>query len=276
MRPVESCHRALAVRLGQGERHVGEARRGGGHVLHDHVEVDLGGGDGLEDRRRLARLVRDADHGDLRLAAVVRDPRDDRLLHLLPFGQGRRVENPGPRPRAERRPHVHLDAEPAGVLHAPQVQHLGAGRRHLEHLLGGDAVDAASGGHDPRVGGEHAVDVGVDLADVRAERGGERDRGGVRGAAAQRRDVLRALAHALEAGDDRDVALGERRRDPAGRDVDDAGVAVLLGGEDARLAARERPRLDAEVVRRHREQCRADPLTGGQQHVELAGRRASG
>ena len=67
-------------------------------------------------------------------------------------------------------------------------------------------------GHDARVGGEHAVDVGVDLADVGAERGRQRDGGGVRAAAAERGDVLRVLADALEAGDDRDV---RPRRAPA-------------------------------------------------------------
>ena len=58
--------------------------------------------------------------------------------------------------------------------------------------------------HDARVGGEDAVDVGVDLADVGVERRGQRDRGGVRAAAAERGDVLGVLADALEAGDDRD------------------------------------------------------------------------
>ena len=70
--------------------------------------------------------------------------------------------------------------------------------------------------HDPRVGGEHAVHVGVDLADVRLERGGQRDRGGVRAAAAQRGDVLAVLRHALEAGHDRDrpLAQGAARSGP--------------------------------------------------------------
>ena len=48
-------------------------------------------------------------------------------------------------------------------------------------------------GDDPRVGGEDAVDVGVDLADVGVERRGQRDRGGVGAAAAERGDVLGVL-----------------------------------------------------------------------------------
>ena len=85
------------------------------------------------------------------------------------------------------------DAVAAGVLDAPQVQHLRAAGRHLEHLLVGDAVEPPGGRHDARVGGVDAVDVGVDLADVGLERGRERDGGRVGPAAAERGDVLRVL-----------------------------------------------------------------------------------
>ena len=123
---------------------------------------------------------------------------------------------------------MHRNAVATGVFHAAQHQHLGAARRHLEHLLVADRVQPARVGHDPRVGGEDAVDVGVDLADVGIERRGQRDGGGVRAAAAERGDVLGVLADALEAGDQHDVALVERGADPARGDVDDPGVAVVL------------------------------------------------
>ena len=97
---------------------------------------------------------------------------------------------------------MHRDAVAAGVLDAPQHEHLGAGRGQLEHLLVGDGVEPPGVRDDPRVGGEDAVDVGVDLADVGAQRGGQRDGGGVGAAAAERGDVLGVLADALEAGDD--------------------------------------------------------------------------
>ena len=84
------------------------------------------------------------------------------------------------------------------------------GRRHLEHLLEGDDRQLARVGHDPRVGAEDAGDVGVDLADLGAERGGDRDRGRVRAAAAERRHVV-AGRDALEAGDEHDLVLVERR-----------------------------------------------------------------
>ena len=87
-KPTSACTCSSAaiagrpVGLGQRERDVGAARSPlGRDVLHDHVDVDLGLGDRREDPRRLARLVRHADDGDLGLAPVVRDAGDDRLFH---------------------------------------------------------------------------------------------------------------------------------------------------------------------------------------------------
>ena len=106
------------------------------------------------------------------------------------------------------------------------MQHLGAGGRHLEHLLVGDARQPAGRRDDPRVGGEDAVDVGVDLAHVGAS------------AAASATAVvsepprpsvvisLVSCGDALEAGDDDDRARRRAPADAAGRDIDDAGLAV--------------------------------------------------
>ena len=125
----------------------------------------------------------------------------------------------------------------------------------------------------PRIGGEHPVDVRVNLANVGTERHRQRHRCGVRPTATQRCDVLGVLRHALEARDDRDVALVERLADPARRDVDDLRPAVLGVGDHTSLAAGEGSSLHAEVRDRHREQRHRDALARGQQHVELAGRR---
>ena len=161
----------------------------------------------------------------------------------------------------------------AGVLDTAQVQDLRTGRRHLEHLLGGDPVQLAGGRHDARVGGEDAVHVAVDLADLGAERGGQGDSGGVGGAAAERGDVLGVLGDALEPGHDRDRAVADRGLDPARRDVDDLGLAVRRVGDHAGLGAGERLGGVAELGDRHRDQRHRDPLAGGEQHVELARRR---
>src|SRR5262245_37653708 len=68
---IERGHRGRAVALRQRERDVGAPGALGRHVLHDHVEVGLRGRDRLEEQGGLARLIRHADNGDLRLAAIV-------------------------------------------------------------------------------------------------------------------------------------------------------------------------------------------------------------
>ena len=125
----------------------------------------------------------------------------------------------------------------ARELDRPQREHAAAGRGHLEHLVERDARELPRARDDARVGGVDAFDVGVDLAHVGAERGRQRDRGGVGAAAAERGDVL-ARRHALEAGDDRDLARRERLADAVGPDLDDLRLAVVGVGDDPGLANR--------------------------------------
>ena len=110
---------------------------------------------------------------------------------------------------------MHRNVVAAGVFHAAQHQYLGAAGGHLEHLLEGDRIQLAGVVHDPRVRAEDAVHVGVDLADVGAQRRGQCDRRGVRAAAAQRGDVPGVLADTLEAGDQNDSAFVERGLQPS-------------------------------------------------------------
>ena len=104
--------------------------------------------------------------------------------------------------------------------------HAGARRGHLEHLLEADAIELARRRDEPRVGGEDAADVGVDLAGVGAERGRERDGGRVGAAAAERRHVERLGGDALEAGDEHDLVALERLVDPARAHLDDLRLRV--------------------------------------------------
>ena len=137
----------------------------------------------------------------------------------------------------------------------------------------GHRVEPPGVGHDARVGGEHAVDIGVDLAHVGLQCRGDGDGRGVGTATTQRGDVPGVLADALEPGDQHDLAVVERVAQPARGDVDDLGVAVRPGGDDAGLRSGERPGLRAEGLDGHRHQRVRDALTGGQQHVEFARRR---
>ena len=81
--------------------------------------------------------------------------------------------------------HLLLHRQP----HRARLQHLGADRRQLQHLLVGDAWRACARGHDPRIGGVDAVDVGIDVAAIGLHRRRDRDRAGIRSAAAERGDA---------------------------------------------------------------------------------------
>ena len=161
------------------------------------------------------------------------------------------------------------DSMVTGKLDRAQHQYLGAARGQLEHLLVGDGVELARVRDQAWVGGEDALDVGVDLASVGVERGGERDGGRVRAAPAERRHLVRGR-DALEAGDEHDRALRERVVDPPRSDLEHLGARVVGIGDDSRLRAGERDRGVAEVVDRHRGERARDPLPDREQHVELA------
>ena len=132
-------------------------------------------------------------------------------------------------------------------------------------------------GHDPRVGAEHAGDVGVDLAHVGVERGRERDRGGVRAAAAERRHVVRA---GRRRPGSRRRARSCRRRAPARmRSARTSRIFALVCEVSVTmpgLRAGQRDRLVAEVVDHHRGERARDALAGREQHVHLARVRAVG
>ena len=134
-------------------------------------------------------------------------------------------------------------------------------------------MELAGLGNQARVGGEHAFDVRADLARLGPEGGRERDRGDVRAAPPERRDV-EVGRDALEAGDEHDLVLVERFVDPLCADVDDLRLAVRRVGDDARLRAGQRDRLVPEVVDRHCRERTRDALTDRDQHVELARLRA--
>ena len=164
---------------------------------------------------------------------------------------------------------MHFHVVVARELDRSQREHAPAGGRHLEHLVERDPGQLARLGHDPRIGGVHALHVGVDLAHLGVERGGQRDRGEVGGTPTHGRDLALGR-HALETGDDRDLARGQRLADPVALDLDDLGPVVLGVGDDPGLRSRERHRRHAEVLHRHAHERHRDALAGGEQHVELA------
>ena len=211
---VQHRQRLLILVAVDGEREVGVPRRA--DVLHDHVDVDVRRGDRPEDRVGDARPVLDAHHRDLRLVAIERDAGNDRLFHVVVFlvsdqrSVRRRIGI------LERRQHAQPHLVLAGELDRTDLQHLRALARELEHFLERDPVEPPRLRDDARIGRVDAVDVGVDLALVGLERGGERDARRVGAAAPERRDVA-VLVDALKSRDDDDRAVGEVVRGCAAR-----------------------------------------------------------
>ena len=159
----------------------------------------------------------------------------------------------------------------AGELDRAQGEHPAAGGRHLEHLVEADTrLSLRAVGHDAGVGGEHAGDVGVDLAGVGLERGGQGDGGGVGAAPAEGGDLVRRCDTPWKPATTGTLPAASAVADPVALDLEDLGLAVDGVGDDADLAAGEADGLDAEVGERHAQQRHGLALAGGEQHVHLA------
>jgi hypothetical protein len=106
---------------------------------------------------------------------------------------------------------------------------MSSGRSKLEHLLVGDLVEPLRPRHDAGVGGVDAVDVGIDVAAVGADRGGNRNGRSIRSAAAERSDAAGLFVHSLEAGDDRHLLAFFETLDQFGAvDVENARGSVRV------------------------------------------------
>ena len=228
--------------------------------LHDRVDVHRRLRERAEELRRPGAV--DAVDG---LLALVHDAGDQGFLeHVIVL-----LLDPRPFSFLEGRADVEPHIVAAGDLDRARGEDAGAGGGHLEHLVEADPRQLARVRDQPRIGGVDASDVGVDLAEVGAERGGERDGGRVGATAAERRHLERGR-DALEAGDEHDRAVVQRLVDPARTHLDDLRLAVNGVGDDPRLRAGERDRLVAEVVDHHRGERARDPLADRDEHVELA------
>ena len=184
--------------------------------------------------RRDARLVGHVDQRDLGDVPVVGDPPDlVPLLHerVLPDLRAGRV--------LERAEDLDDDVVDPAELDGPDLHHLGALVGELHHLLVADDGELAGVRGDPRVRGVDALDVREDLAAVRLELRRERDRRGVRAAAAERGDLggvdVAAAGRVLQ-------ALERRRRSCPGSPATMTTLPAASSAADA-------PRVDAGDAR---------------------------
>ena len=92
---------------------------------------------------------------------------------------------------------------------------------------------------------------------------------GIAAAAAQGRDIVRAV-QALEARHDDDAVAGKLTLDTLGVQPLDAGLGVGAIGVEARLPAGQADGGDAKFLQGHRQQGNRNFLACGQQHIHLA------
>ena len=169
---------------------------------------------------------------------------------------------------AETGQHFQIDVIPLGHLHRAVVEDLGAQAGQLQHLVKGDLLQLFCPCNTAGIGSIYTIHIGVDLAQVRVERGGQRHRRGVRTAPAQSGNVV-ILVNALETGDQHNLSLIQFFLDALGAHSLDSGVTVRRICEHPCLPARERDGLITHTLNAHGAQGNGDLLSSGQEHIHL-------
>ena len=166
--------------------------------LHDHVHFDGRGPDGAENLGGHARLVGYAEQGQFGGISGVGQTRHEGLLHggFLRGNQGAGTLF------VEAGQHPQRDTVLADEFQRARMQYFGAQAGEFHHFFKSDGIEQASVFDDARVGGIDAGDIGVDLAFIGIERGGDRNGGGIGAATAEGGDSATG-GDALEAGDHR-------------------------------------------------------------------------
>ena len=268
--------RAGEVGLRHGEGHVGLALVAA-DVLDDHVDIDARRGERFEDVGHRAGLVGHAGEDHLGLVLVMRDAGHVLAFHIALLHQcvhfflrhdhragvfvcGNRVVAD----EAGKDLHAHalLHRQPDRAC----LEHLGPDAGEFEHFLIGHRGLLARLGDDPRVGGIDTVDIGIDVAAIRANGCSHRHGGRIRPAAAQRGQP--ALAReALEAGDHGDLAALHAGDQRVRIDAVDPRLGMRLDRVDRHLPAKPAARLATERLQRQRQQPAGDLFAAGHHHV---------
>ena len=173
----------------------------------------------------------------------------------------------GSRRIVEGRAHVELDLVHHRHFDRAHLQDLGAERGHFEHFLERHLVEPPRLRHDARVGRVDAVDVGVDVAAVGADRRGERHRRRVRAAAPERRHPVRSACRPWKPAT---TAISPRLKPSMSRApsiVGDARRAVRVVGQERDLPALPRARREPHVLEHEREQAGGDEFARGDDRV---------
>ncbi len=181
------------------------------------------------------------------------------------------VVHDGFTPVLEGSPSSNRNTRTARDLDGFGVQHFGTGCGHLEHLLVTDLGEVPGVGDGTRISGVNPVDVRVDLGVRRAKGRRHCERSRVATSPTEGRD-LALVTHPLIAGDDDDPVACQFVLDPVGAHVDDPGIEVAVVGDDSALRTRERNRVNAPLLDRHRQQGHGHAFSGREQHVQFSAR----
>src|SRR3984957_18561547 len=244
-------------------------------VLHDHVDIDIGFCQRAEDRRGDARLVLDLADGNLGFVLGKGDAGDNVAFHDLLLAADQRTRRCAVRvdilgfveAGTDEHRHVVHHAE----FHRADLQPLGTLRGQFQHILERDLVEPARLGNHARVGGIDAIDIGIDIAAVGLDRGGDRHRRGVGTAASQRGDSPGLRIDALEAGDHGDFLAVLEAVDQLGAvDLENPRRRVGVAGLDRDLPTLPGTCVNADRLQRDREQPRGNLFAGRHHGVIFA------
>ena len=121
-----------------------------------------------------------------------------------------------------------MDGDLMGLGEFDRVRHkhTSTGFGEAQHVFIGDPIDLSRVWHDPWVGKEDAVDIGVDLTNVGAEGRCKGDSGCVRSPSPKSGHFSALRIHSLEPGHNHHLAIRKRILDPLPRYLANPGLAV--------------------------------------------------
>ncbi len=213
----------------------------------------------------------------------IRNPQHSHACFV--FGQGSPADWPLPGlrfrgyqrswPVAKTASHMDGYSESFGKLDGAIVHHGCTGAGQLEHLVVADPGQLPSFRNDPRIGGVYPVHICIDLAEVGLKCCCQSHSCCVTTSPTQGRDV-KAGIHALETGRDDNLALLKQLTDSFRRNGPYSCLSESTVGENAKLWSGKTDGVIAEELIAIAIRDHAYLLAGGQEHVQLAGRRLVG
>ncbi|MNE64691.1 hypothetical protein D3C80_1601150 [compost metagenome] len=132
-----------------------------------------------------------------------------------------------------------------GQFHGTNLQDLRAERCHFKHFLKRDLLHTTRLRLNARVCSINAIDVGIDIAAIRLDGGGDCNSRRIGAATAQRCNTI-IRANTLETGDDSNLPLAHATDDIRTIDIQNTGSAVSVICADRNLPTLPGTGIDAQ------------------------------